>query len=330
MILKTINSALVIESLTPLPGVAGVFYTNNTDKKPAPIEEASTSNIPAGYNKLVYICNSGPALLVWQFPKANFQDDAGYSNTNVQRLTCNADPIAISGGSFKTAFETPGIYYFLKEGCKGYMSQANTSSGQLADPFKNNVKSIKIINDISGDVRYGIIFHGSDNPTTAGLCTLPFLINDINKSDGCFAGISESSSAGVFVWNAKTPETSGSGVDFYSEPWGQSIGARAGKYTLSNKDANDKYWNYWDEGTQNMTLNYNKIDRPAPYQQLYQNFYQHPGSIDFKGNYLVVLGTTLGQNQYCQTFYQDVPNLNEIEFTATRNKIDTIDVIPVK
>jgi hypothetical protein len=35
-------------------------------------------------------------------------------------------------------------------------------------------------------------------------------------------------------------------------------------------------------------------------------------------------------NTYCQTFYRDIPNLNEMEFVATKNSIDWIDVVPIK
>jgi len=327
MILRTINTSLVTPSLTPLPGVEGVFYTNGKDLKPTPMSEANTDNVPAGYESIIYKCKSGPNLFVWQFPKTNFE---GIENTFVKTLKCNESTTISRAGSFKMAFETPGIYYFLKDGCQGYMSDANLSGGQLIEPFKDKVKSIKIINNIPNDMRYGIIFHDSDDPARAGFCTLPFLISDINKNEGCVAGISVSSSADFLVWNAKNPETSGQGIDFYSEPWGLNIGARAGRYSLGNKGADNKYWNYWDEATQNLPLTYKNVNRPISYQQLYQNFSQHPGSINIKGGYFVILTSMIGSNIYCQTFYKDIPNLNETEFVATGNKIEIIDVIPIK
>lgn len=326
VIIHTINPTLITPALAPLPGVDGVFYTNGSENKPAPIAEADTANIPAGYNRLVYICNSGPALLVWQFPKTDFRDEDDYPNTNVQRLECNKGGITVSGGSFRMAFETPGVYYYLKESCSGFMSDVNLSSGQLEAPFKDKVKSIKIINNIPNNVRYVAIFHDNDDNTKAGPCTAPLLINDINKSDACLAGIPVSSSVDIFNWNAKTPETSGQGVDFYSEPWGQSIGARAGKYSLDKSVIK----NYWNDSAQKLTFDYTKVNRPDKYKQLYPNFSQHPGSININGSYLAVLNASSGQERYCQVFSKSINNLNEIEFIATKNKIDTINILPIK
>ena len=44
LILKTINPTLIIPTLTPLPGVAGVFYTNGTDFKPAETSREEARN----------------------------------------------------------------------------------------------------------------------------------------------------------------------------------------------------------------------------------------------------------------------------------------------
>src|SRR3989344_4102013 len=55
IILRTINPTFITPTLTPLPGGAGVFYSNGTEseEKPAPDEEPDTSSIPAGYNKII-------------------------------------------------------------------------------------------------------------------------------------------------------------------------------------------------------------------------------------------------------------------------------------
>ncbi len=157
MILRTINLQLVTPSLTPLPEVEGIYYTNGTDKKPAPMAEANTANAPEGYNKILYDCSSGPSLFIWKFPQKNFE---GIDSAWVETIDCGQTN-SISGiGSFKMAFRTPGVYYFLGENCSGYMSQAQVGSGKLPEEFKNKVKSIKIVNDISNNTRYGVIFHG--------------------------------------------------------------------------------------------------------------------------------------------------------------------------
>jgi len=384
------------------------------------------------------------------------------------------------------------------------MSGANTAGGQLSEPFKNKVKSIKIINNLSTNIYYGLILHKKEGSTAAGLCSEPFLTDDLTKEEVClpvpsaFGGspgsASSSSDTGsqsesdpwkqqclqwcegtgakdcqawctynregvvaakkltddvclvnllpeqyrnqyitgvkdsniedvgasnyciykygsnymnggdgftacgrqnptcqsqypysflltfatgtpreeiearavsdcqswcnlyaglpyegsgpgaknfscckcvfnqdqdnpspqngaplsgeIFVWNAKTPETSGTGVDFYSEPWGKFLGARAGKYSVVNKDRQGNYWNYWEGNAQTLVFsNYANVNRPNSYKQLYKNFYQHPGSVALNGNYLFIVTNTA--NQVCQTFYKDVPNFNMTEFSAT-------------
>ena len=348
IILRTINLSLVTPSLTPLPGVAGVFYYNSNEKKPVGLEESNVTNRPAGFDNLIYDCTgngsggTGPTLLIWEFPKPNFQgNDNNYGGVNVVRKTCGqTEPIA-SLGSFRMAFETPGVYYCLGECsgdmCLGYMSSANVAGGQLSAPFKDKTKSIMIVNDIASNIRYGAIFHDDDDPTRGGFCSPVILYRDINKQRACLDDIPVSSSADIFVWNAKTPETSGDGIEFYSEPFGWNSGAKAGKYFLCQK-ANGRNTcngaiggNYWYDDSQNLVFNYTNVDRPQEYTQLYTNFQQRPGSIRIKGDYLVVLFSLVGENQYCQTFfYKDVPNLNRMEFITAKNQIDTIDVIPIK
>jgi hypothetical protein len=150
IILRTINLSLVTPTLTSLPGSAGIFYQSGQNLSPAPIEEANASNIPAGYGSLIYKCSesgggTGPSLFIWKFPKANFQgNDANYSGVSVVEKTCGQTESLSGIGSFKTAFKDYGVYYFLESGCSGYMSGANIGSGMLFEPFKNNVKSIKI------------------------------------------------------------------------------------------------------------------------------------------------------------------------------------------
>ncbi len=342
IILRTINPSFITPTLTPLPGVEGVFYFNGRDEKPAPISEANTVNVPPGYNQIFYKCSNinSPALLIWKFPQKNFE---GYQNAVVVRKTCDSLENISGIGSFKMAFETPGVYYCLGgcsgDMCSGYMSEANLSSGQLPAPFKDNIKSVMVVNDIANDIRYGTIFHDTDDPTRGGFCSLAFFSPDTGKQRACFNGIPVSSSVDIFAWNGKTPETSGDGIEFYSEPFGWNSGAKAGKCFLSQKDNQNNATlcnnlglisNYWDDDAQKLSFDYTNVDRPPEYKQLYINFRQHPGSIRVKGNYLVILNSLVGQNQYCQTFYKDVPNLNEMEFIAAENNVDIVDVIPIK
>lgn len=342
LILRTINPSFITPTLTPLPGVEGVFYFNGSDEKPAPISEANAANIPPGYNQIFYKCSNmnSPALLIWKFPQKNFE---GYQGAVVVRKTCNSlEPIG-GIGSFKMAFETPGVYFCLGgcsgDMCSGYMSEANISSGQVPEPFRDNTKSIMVVNDVNNDIRYGAMFHDSEDPTRGGFCSLPLFHTNISQQRYCMGGIPVSSSVNIFVWNGKTPETSGDGIEFYSEPFGWDSGAKAGKCFLSQKSNQNNdtlcknlglIGNYWDDNAQKLSFDYTNVDRPPEYKQLYANFRQHPGSIRVKGSYLVVLSSMVGQNSYCQTFLEDTPNLNEMEFIAAGNNVDIVDVMPIK
>ena len=341
IILRTINPVLITPSLTPLGEVPGVFYANIEagETKPAPIEEADIANVPEGYNTIVYKCAANsysPTLLIWTFPNINFQgNDANYSGAQVQRLGCEGQ-LGIAGfGSFRMAFQTPGIYYCLGgctgDWCSGFMSGANVASGQLSEPFKNNVKSIVIVNDISSSIRYGVIFHGVNDPTRGGSCShplLPYENNNISFDMFCqdYELPDVSSSADIFVWNTRV-ETSGNGIDFYSKPWGWNTGANAGKYAIDKTLGG--YSNWFDDASK-LVFDYTGVNEQDAYKKSCKNFKECPGSIRIKGNYLVALHSDAAKNPYCQTFYKDVPNINETEFTAVNNKIDVINVIPIK
>jgi len=329
VILQTINPKATEVSITPLPATDGIFYTNGSDLKSAPISEANTVNIPSGYGSLIYKCSSGPALLIWKYPKINFEgNDENYSGVTVVRKRCG-ETEGLSGiKSFKTSFETSGIYYCMgscnETGtvCSGYMSEANSSSGILSSPFKNNLNSIRIVNDIQNDYHYGIIFHRNDDPTDASSCTKAFYSTDLKKEAECFNDVLYSSSATVYFSNGKDYKSSGTGIDFYSEPFGWATGAKAGKYSLSAETIKD----YWAGESQNLNFIYTGIVRPDKYKQIYQTFQGRAGSIKVNGKYLVILWS----NSACQVFFKDIVNLKSTTITASIGKIDKINVIPIK
>jgi len=329
VILKTINPAIVEVTTTPLPATDGIYYTNGPNYIPAPTSEANTANIVNGYETLAYQCSSGPALLIWKYPKTNFiGSNNNYGGIKVVKKTCGQTESLSGAGSFKISYETSGIYYCSGDCsengtiCSGYMSEANSSSGVLPDALKNNLKSIRIVNDISKDLHYGIIFHDVDNPTTSGGCNKILYSTNTSKEIECFNDIYVSASATVFYWNDKDYESSGTGADFYSEPFGWANGARAGKYSLNKSTIKS----FWTGQTSTMAFSYTGINRPTEYKNLYQNFQEKSGSIKVKGNYLLVLWSGL----YCQVFSKDVVNLKSTEITATGHTIDKINVIPVK
>jgi len=314
-------------TLTELPVTEGIFYTNNSDFKPAPNSEADTSNIPTGYKALSYKCSAGPVLLIWKFPKKNFVgSNENYGGVVVTRKKCGETEGLSGYGSFKVAFETPGVYYCMNDCngnmCSGYMSESMSSSTVLPAPFKNNLKSVRIVNDLTNDLHYGIVFHSKDDPSAAGNCSKIFYSTDKNKEIECFNNISNSASATVFYWNDKDYQKSGTGIDFYSEPFGWNEGARAGKYFLNSDTIKD----FWTGNAQSLPLTYTGIRRPDKYKEIYQNFRQRSGSIDIKGNYTVILWA----GPSCQVFFKDIVNLKSTELTINGANIDKINVIPIK
>jgi hypothetical protein len=333
IILRTINLSLVAPTTTPLTAGAGIFYTNGQDLKPA-APSGNTSSIPPGFTNITYRCNSGPALLIWKFPQENL---TGYENTVVDRITCGNTSSLNGVASFKVAYEKPGIYYCLGgcngDFCKGYMSQENLVSGELPEPFKNNIQSVLFVNDLSKDIIYSAIFHQQNDPTRGGICSVPMGANkervciNLSKKDDPITPENENfpiSSVSIYQWNFKTPESSGDGIEFYSEPFGWNSGAKAGKNFI-NKSVIKNFWNSW---TINLFFNYDNVDRPEEYKKSYTNFRERSGSIRVKGSYVVAIYSE--QNSYCQVFYADVPNLNEMEFVAKKNVLDSVFVIPTK
>jgi len=328
IILKTINPAIIDINITPLEATDGIYYAKGDALKSAPSSESNTKNIETGYETLLYKCSSGPVLLIWKFPKTNFQgNDENYSGVKVIRKKCGESESLAGIGSFKWSFETSGIYYCMgkctNNMCDGYMSESNSSSGVLPNSFKNNLSSIRIVNDLKSDFHYGVIFHNTDDPTSTSNCSRILYSSNVETEFECFNDIEVSSSSTVYFWNHKDFLKSGQGVDFYSEPFGWAKGARAGEYSASAQIIN----NFWEKNPGSFTLNYSGIERPDGYKNLYKTFQQRMGSINIKGNYMVILWS----GAQCQVFFKNINNLKSTEITAPGNVfIDKINVIPVK
>ena len=327
IILKTINPAIIDINITPLEATDGIYYAKGDALKSAPSSESNTKNIETGYETLLYKCSSGPVLLIWKFPKTNFQgNDENYSGVKVIRKKCGESESLAGIGSFKWSFETSGIYYCMgkctNNMCDGYMSESNSSSGVLPNPFKNNLSSIRIVNDLKSDFHYGVIFHNTDDPTSTSNCSRILYSSNVETEFECFNDIEVSSSSTVYFWNHKDFLTSGQGVDFYSEPFGWAVGSRSGRFYVAKETIN----NFWSAYPENFVLNYTGIDRPPGYKSLYKTFLQKPGSINVKGNYLAVLWN----NSVCQVFFKSIQNLKSTEFTALGNIIKKINIIPIK
>ena len=356
IIIRTINDKLVTPVLTPLGGVGGVFYVSGQNQIPAPMEEPDTSTIPEGYNQLKYCCNSncsggdGPALLVWKFPKKGLESENNLLNVNVARISCGGS-LGISFGSFKLAFEKPGVYYFLGSDCNGYSSTSITySNNKLSDPFNKNVKSIKIINNNKS--KFGVILHREGGLDRGSECTKPIINTGTSYICRNIPENIQVSAVDVFTLE-NNPEQAGDGVSFYSEPYGWDTGAQAGYYIKENKAINP----YLEINAEIMCFDYKNIDRPDAYKfacngkckksnnnesdssesdssescsyNACENFKNCPGSIKVSGNYLVAVYSKINEGSfYCQTFKKDVVNLKAEPVTTSA--IDSVYIIATK
>jgi hypothetical protein len=368
LILKTINPVLVTPTLSLLPGVEGIFCSNGSENIPCPMESSDTTLIPEGYRNIKYACSNGPALLIWEFPEPGLEGgNEDLSKVKVKKMNCGDEPEDISNyGSFKMAFDAPGIYYCLGgcgggDMCSGYMSYAVTSSeGNIANPFNGKIEGVRIINDSTKDIYYGAVFHKEAGLENAGECTKPVI--NTGKEGTCKNikdyGAIKISAGTVFRWNNDNATvSSGSGVTLYSEPFGSAAGAQKrgegfcaiNNNTIGNtfsKNAGELSFNNGSDYGCGYAKNTNDATKNL-YKNTYRTFSDKPGSIDIKGRYLVILfGDDAGNNDYgdnfnsddsgsntssyCQIFSQSVPNLKVQPFVATGHPIGSIYIIPIK
>ena len=290
VILQTINPNFISPTLTPLPGVAGIFYTKGDleDLKPTPMAVpniADTEIISKGYNKIYFKCTeeADPTkvtpLIIWKFPLPNFE---GIGGTTVEVLGCGGVSSIGGAGSFKMAFKTPGIYYFLQENCQGYMSGPNTTTqNNITEPFTGKIKSVRIVNDFDGGKYYGAIFHSSPDAEKASDCTNPMLATDdeIIYDESC-SNLSEFSFFGftpysveIFNWNLGPAVSSGDGVWFYGNVNGWDSGNKSGakqiipnligSYFMQSSNSTGLRFDYTEIGTSLGKLCYDAKDEPA-------------------------------------------------------------------
>jgi hypothetical protein len=221
------------------------------------------------------------------------------------------------------------------------MSGANTSSqNNIADPFNGNIKGIRIVDDPANDIFYGAIFHKQTGIDNGGECTFP-IINTKGDSE-CQAVDLPASAADIFIFD-KNSIDSGDGVSFYSEPYGWNTGAKAGSLKVEDANINPTYI----ENADSMNFDYTNVDRPASYKFKCQNnndsnqcsenacetFQDCPGSIKIWGSYLVGLYSEFDNNSsnpYCETFTQDVANLNVTSYLNNNyTNLGSVYIIPI-
>lgn len=370
IIMDTVNPQIAKLEVKGLNKTTGIFYFNGNQKedKPAPMEEAdSTYAQGIGYHQLKYTClgGTGTPIVIWFYPDKYFQDqDSFYSNTTTKIVPCG-DYTDIQGKSFRISFLNPGVYFFLKSGCQGYMSESLiTSQGPISVPFQGNVKSMWIVNGIDMvtstftgkkfdlGTKYGIIFHNNLNLNSVAQCSRIIIDEDNSNQDpmqNCTDISINAQSANIFSYNIgdnansmTTTVISKDVIGIYSKPWGWKTsqlfggvgGARAGYYDdgVSYNDRNNQLFPHMSINPDSLEFKYSGDELPQ-YQKLCESFNSNiplcQGSIKIPKETFLALYTAKPDTgyAYCQTFYSNINSLKETEFLATGNKIGSIEII---
>lgn len=252
LILKTINPVFLAPSFPPMQRLAGIYYYN-----PATQEKRSVSNMvldnfhsqPEGFNQIIYCCNDncdggeGPALLIWKFAGTELEANRN-NNLNeviVRRKTCGQTEDINGFGSFTMTFETPGVYFCYSTAgcsgdmCQGYMSHAYVGDqDQIGAPFAGHITGVRFVGN------YGVIFHEAKGLKNSGKCGLPITTSSNNYNCMPVPNSSLTNAANIFKINSD-PLSSGDGVYFYSEPFGQVSDYTAGFYPLETTSPVENY-----------------------------------------------------------------------------------------
>jgi hypothetical protein len=343
LLLGQINKTqLTTVTLGTLKQGTGLFYTGgNGGPVPAPSAESNLASRPAnlnGYNTLFYTCPSGVTtkLIVKKFPEKDF---GGYDKSAVQIIDCNQSAPVGEYLSYQTTPVTDGVYFYLEKGCQGYVSDPITSDQALPAPFSGKALSVGFVGD------YGAVLHNEINPNKGGLCSGIIVKNCTNITIPI-------SSASIFKINY-TPLTSGTGINFYSEPFNkggcETIAWSASNFQCKPTTVGAKYPVFTITPEQ-MVFGYDGSGMEQTYINTYSNFKERQGSIEFGSGYRVVLYSSNSDDEvstcpcldnpnkqclnpsklpceggqtsnsagsyYCQVFSKDVPNLNIEDFLA--------------
>ena len=321
-IISTINPQLKDLTLTELPESTGVFLASGSGESgkliecPKQVADLSTMN---DYTTIEYKCGDSSnqqKILVWNYPQKNLESgNQDLTQVKVETLSCGQTLAASQ--SFRWDYETEGIYFYLDEGCTQYASSANTaSSDNLPSPFAEKMKAVKIIN---GFYDYGALFHSSSSLKEGGSCSSKPIVNE-----GCQKiNMTGPHSVDVFLINNDDPSVSGDGVMFYSRPYGQDTGSKAGWYS-------DNVENVPVTLPARTKFEWEGVNATDEYQEQCETFQDCPGSILLKGKYLVALYSDGGSSSgyYCQTFTSDVYNLNAQPITKAGGKLIKILIYP--
>jgi len=354
VILQTINPTFVNPTLTALPPTDGIYYTNGSKFESAPESVADTSIIPVGYGQIYYRCSSGPALLVWLYTNKNFD----YKNGAVtKRITCGNGIYISSAQSFKWSYEKTGVYYCMDgcdgDMCSGYMSGPNSETqDEIESPFKGNLKGVRIVNNPDSSTYYGVIFHKEIGSANGGECTKPIFSAD---NSVCKTIDVPAFSDDIFLWNKDDPNSSGDGITFYNETFGWNADIQSAEVNIYKEDIENAGDNILEDSANAMEFDYSDVESvetlycesgyPSCSSKNEEDkesvlsgkccpcltFQDCPGSIRIKGDYLVGLYSyTDDKKLYCQTFVENVENLDAYEYVQPGNNIEYVNVIPTK
>ncbi|HQK63580.1 MAG TPA: pilin [Candidatus Staskawiczbacteria bacterium] len=357
VLLETINPSFVSPVLTNLPAESGVFLTTGSEYQAASQEVADVSLMPPGYDRLLNRCNNNTYVLVWLFAKKNLEYSPGDRS---YRVPCGQEVNVSGAGSFRWIFETPGVYFCMGgcsgDMCSGYMSMPQVSSkDEIENPFKGNIKGVRIVNDPYLSEYYGAIFHEEIGLENGGACTQPIYFEN---SGGCKNINVAAYATDIFHWNKDYPITSGDGLTLYSETYGWNADVQSGTYEIYGDEVQNFYqenadgfifdWTNIESTTAALCNEYpdlscweeNPSDEDAAYIMMGEccpctNFQDCPGSIRVRGNYVVALYSDAEDDDgnrflYCQTFTKDVENLNAYNYTQPKEYIKYINIIPTE
>lgn len=256
-------------------------------------------------------------------------------------------------------------------GCVGISQPLTSDNPTIPQPFYRSINSVVIVDDQGSDLNYGVIFHsgkltdggqctlpiigaGCHPVGVAASSANIFLLNDMSpgrSGDGVTFysepfGLDRGAKAGYFDLpdnEIYSPSTQEKGADMcfnydgVTEPdWykykcsGSKCGH--GSYTCKNdSDCDTNNGEYCDNGVclgangeQNCSAN------------ACETFQDCPGSVEITGTYLVAFysalpGSSSSNAKYCQTFTDNVDDLNSEPFLASGGKkLDDIYIIPTQ
>lgn len=355
LLTKTINPQLINLDLTPLPPGAGIFLVGSSSlpKAVMPLEVPDiSSTFKQGYKNISYECVKGseselPNLLIWYY-KTN-------GTAQTFRIRCGQKhPISSSGG-YVLGFETNGVYLFSNGDCstEGAMSNAfTTSQSPLPENWQGRVKSVRIVayfGKYDPAMGIGILFHQSRIVRDGGECQTG--IYDALMLEKCVKWNEigfPAYSLDIFTIPRDT-KLAGKGVTFFAKNSGELQTQQSGFFNVTQDDL-AKYENthneVWNMKASDIRFSYVNVAQPAgencpadpnntstPPASLNcpcPNFEKcHKGSIQVKGDYLVVLFSkrqannpsgSAGSSAFCQSFIRDVENLGTESFIKPGNE----------